>query len=67
MYSKYDDANLQGLTEPEALERLAQDGYNELPQAKRRNLLHILLEVMREPMFLMLNRVRCALPLPGRF
>jgi Ca2+-transporting ATPase len=54
MNSKYDDTNLQGLTEQEALERLAQDGYNELPQAKRRNLLHILLEVVREPMFLML-------------
>ena len=45
---------IQGLTEQEALERLAQDGYNELPSAKKRTFLHILWEVVREPMFLML-------------
>jgi P-type Ca2+ transporter type 2C len=54
MNTPYTNANLPGLTEQEALERLAQDGYNELPSAKRRNFLHILLEVLREPMFLML-------------
>ena len=47
-------SNIPGLTEQEALERLAQDGYNELPSAKRRNFLHIVLGVLREPMFLML-------------
>jgi len=47
-------ALLQGLTEQQALERLATDGYNELPTAQKRNFLHILLEVLREPMFLML-------------
>ena len=50
---------LQGLTEQEARERLAVDGYNELPSAKQRNLFHILLEVIREPMFLML--IACGL------
>lgn len=54
MGMNFDNTNIQGLTEQEALERLAQDGYNELPVAKRRNFLHILLEVLREPMFLML-------------
>ncbi|MGE5265303.1 MAG: cation-translocating P-type ATPase [Acidobacteriota bacterium] len=49
-----DDILLQGLTEQEALERLAQDGYNELPTPKKRSLLHIILEVVREPMFLLL-------------
>jgi Ca2+-transporting ATPase len=44
----------QGLTEQEARERLAQDGYNELPTAKRRSFLHLLWEVVREPMFVML-------------
>ncbi len=45
---------IQGLTEQEALERLAQDGYNELPSSKKRTFFHILWEVVREPMFLML-------------
>ena len=45
---------LQGLTEQEARERLAEDGYNELPSAKKRTFFHILFEVLHEPMFLML-------------
>jgi Ca2+-transporting ATPase len=45
---------LQGLTEQEVLERLAVNGYNELPSTRRRTILHILLEIFREPMFLML-------------
>ena len=54
MTAKFDETNIQGLTEQEALERLAEDGYNELPSAQRRTILHILLEVIREPMFIML-------------
>jgi Ca2+-transporting ATPase len=50
---------LQGLTEQEARERLAVDGYNELPGTKKRTFWHILLEVVREPMFLML--IACGL------
>jgi Ca2+-transporting ATPase len=50
---------LQGLTVQEALEHLAEDGYNELPTTKKRNILHILLDVLREPMFLML--IACGL------
>jgi P-type Ca2+ transporter type 2C len=45
---------LQGLTEQEARERLAEHGYNELPAARKSTLLHILWEIVREPMFLML-------------
>jgi magnesium-transporting ATPase (P-type) len=45
---------LQGLSDQEARERLAVDGYNELPSAKKRTIFHILLEVVSEPMFLML-------------
>jgi Ca2+-transporting ATPase len=45
---------LQGLTEQEAMEHLAVNGYNELPSTRRRTILHILLEIAREPMFLML-------------
>jgi len=54
MTIKFDETILQGLTEAEVLERLAQDGANELPSAKKRTFLHIFLEVVREPMFLML-------------
>src|SRR5689334_22373651 len=43
-----------GLTEAVALARLAAEGPNELPTEKRRSLFRIALEVMREPMFLML-------------
>jgi Ca2+-transporting ATPase len=54
MHAIQSETIIQGLTEQEALERLAQDGYNELPSAKKRTFLHILWEVVREPMFLML-------------
>ena len=54
MESKTEDKILQGLTEQQALERLALDGYNELPAANKRTFLHIIWEVVREPMFLML-------------
>src|SRR5512135_3177948 len=59
MNAQFNETNLQGLTEQEVLERLAQDGYNELPAAKKRTLIHILLDVLREPMFLML--IACGL------
>jgi len=45
---------LAGLTQAEADARLAREGYNELPAAKPRGLLVIVLEVIREPMFLLL-------------
>jgi P-type Ca2+ transporter type 2C len=59
MGTHFIETNLQGLTEQEALERLAQDGYNELPSTRRRTILRILFEVVREPMFLML--IACGL------
>ena len=54
MTIQFSENNIQGLSAQEAFERLAQDGYNELPSAKKRTFLHILWEVLREPMFLML-------------
>lgn len=59
MSSQFYETNLQGLTQQEALERLAQDGYNELPTTRKRTFFHILMEVVREPMFLML--IACGL------
>ncbi|MBK9030962.1 MAG: cation-translocating P-type ATPase [Myxococcales bacterium] len=46
--------DLVGLSEADARARLEQDGPNELPAQQHRNLLAIVLEVVREPMFLML-------------
>jgi Ca2+-transporting ATPase len=45
---------VQGLSEQEAAQRLKTDGYNELPSTKRKSVLAIAFEVMREPMFLLL-------------
>ncbi len=52
--SVLDLRGLAGLTEAEARARLAGEGPNELPTEKKRGLFAIALEVLREPMFLML-------------
>jgi Ca2+-transporting ATPase len=44
----------QGLSNDAAASRLRRDGYNELPAAGQRGWLRIFLEVVREPMFLLL-------------
>jgi P-type Ca2+ transporter type 2C len=54
MSTPFDINHLQGLTDEEVVERLATDGYNELPSGKKRTIFHIVLEVVREPMFLLL-------------
>ncbi len=48
------DIGLVGLTSAEAAERLREDGPNELPTAKKRNLLQQAWAVIREPMLLLL-------------
>ncbi|NYT01390.1 MAG: cation-translocating P-type ATPase [Methanosarcinales archaeon] len=45
---------ISGLSTAEAGLRLARDGYNELPSASRRSSLELALEVVREPMLLLL-------------
>jgi len=45
---------LQGLDESEARRRLIAEGANALPAAMRRTPLHIIVEVLREPMFALL-------------
>ena len=44
----------RGLSSAEARERLAQEGYNELPSTRQRSIFAIAVEVAREPMFLLL-------------
>ncbi len=50
---------IKGLSESEVQLRLKQEGYNELPQDKNRGFFHLVLEVFKEPMFLLL--VACGL------
>ncbi len=50
---------IHGLSEKEATKRLDEEGYNELPQSRRRSTPLILLGVLQEPMFLLL--VACGL------
>ena len=49
-----DPADRPGLSAADAAERLARDGYNELPVEETRTFLTIVTEVIREPMFLLL-------------
>ncbi|MFO1109392.1 MAG: cation-translocating P-type ATPase [Bradyrhizobium sp.] len=45
---------MQGLTASEALARLKADGFNELPRAGSRSIVRLILDVLREPMLLLL-------------
>ncbi len=54
MQESFDIETLRGLSGAEVRERIAAEGYNELPQSKKRGFFHIALEVLREPMFLLL-------------
>ena len=54
MAIRFDIQNVSGLTESCAAQRLREEGYNELPSSAQRSVLAIALEVVREPMFLML-------------
>jgi P-type Ca2+ transporter type 2C len=45
---------MQGLTTSEALARLKAEGFNELPRTGRRTIGRLILEVLREPMLLLL-------------
>lgn len=52
--SIHDPTSVTGLSQAEAALRLAKEGPNELPTAGQRQLWRIALEVLREPMFLLL-------------
>lgn len=45
---------INGLTEKEARERIAKDGYNELPASQKRSEAKIIWDVIQEPMFMLL-------------
>ncbi|MCE5278226.1 MAG: cation-translocating P-type ATPase [Planctomycetaceae bacterium] len=50
----FDIDAITGLTDEQAQDRLAREGYNELPSTRRRGLGSIALSVIKEPMFLLL-------------
>lgn len=50
----FDITAAKGLSDAEVEERIRTEGYNELPSAKARSIIAIALEVVREPMFLLL-------------
>jgi Ca2+-transporting ATPase len=54
MAQDFATTTLVGLTDEEAADRLRTDGYNDLPTSRQRSLFEIALEVIREPMFLLL-------------
>lgn len=54
METTFDPENITGLSEEEAAEILKTEGYNELPSQKKQSLFSILLNVLKEPMLLLL-------------
>jgi P-type Ca2+ transporter type 2C len=55
----FDLRNIQGLSETEANKRLQEEGRNELPSSKPRGFFTIALDVLHEPMFLLLVAAGC--------
>lgn len=48
------DVTQQGISSEQATAQLKVDGFNELPKTSQRNLFHIILDTLREPMFSLL-------------
>jgi len=49
-----DIAKISGLSEEEAHKRIQKYGYNELPSTEKRTFLNLMIDVIKEPMFLLL-------------
>jgi Ca2+-transporting ATPase len=58
---------LVGLSQDEVVERQVRDGFNELPTQEKRTALVILIEVLKEPMFLLLIACGALYLLSGEF
>jgi magnesium-transporting ATPase (P-type) len=54
MANYLDLSSIQGLSDDEARQRLQAEGYNELPSSQKRSVIAIAINVVREPMFLLL-------------
>jgi Ca2+-transporting ATPase len=53
------DSAMHGLSDSQVEDRIKKDGYNEIAKQKKRSIFDIVIEVLKEPMFLML--IACAL------
>ncbi len=54
MDSSFKIEDYKGLSDKEVAEKLKSEGYNELPSSKPKNIIHIAIGVIREPMFMLL-------------
>lgn len=54
MKNEFDIKNIPGVSEEEALLKIKEEGFNELPSQKQKNIFFIFLEVIKEPMLLLL-------------
>ncbi len=54
MADEHDLENIRGLSQEEVALKIKKEGYNELPSAEKRSVFKIVLEVIHEPMFLLL-------------
>ncbi len=54
LVNELDIENIKGLEEGEVSQKIKEEGYNELPSSEKRSFFTIVLEVIREPMFLLL-------------
>jgi len=54
MEKVYGQENITGLSSEEVLKRLAREGYNEIASQKKQSFISILVNVLREPMLLLL-------------
>lgn len=52
--TSFDIKKVTGLSVEEAAEKLQSEGYNELPLSRKRDILHLALGLLKEPMFLLL-------------
>jgi len=54
MEKNFDIENITGLSEEYAARRLDEDGFNELPSQKKQSIFSILINILFEPMLLLL-------------
>ncbi|MFH1322262.1 MAG: cation-transporting P-type ATPase, partial [Methanobacteriota archaeon] len=54
MEQKFDIGGITGLSEEDAVRKLKEEGYNELPSQKKQTLFAILRNIFREPMLILL-------------
>ncbi|NTV18664.1 MAG: HAD-IC family P-type ATPase, partial [Bacteroidales bacterium] len=54
MNTSFSAGNLHGLSDMEVAQKIAKEGYNELPSSKPKNVFNIAFGVIKEPMFILL-------------